>query len=130
METVKKAGSKKTRQIEDKEETERVAKMISIVAHREGHKLAGSVEAAKIALTEDDTVRLAFVGEEVSLDGNHPSRAGKSGDAILDSWIFANGTRVDSVWVGGGQVVSGGRHVGREAIAARFRTVMTELLAS
>ena len=31
---------------------ERVAKMISIVAHREGHKLAGSVEAAKIALTE------------------------------------------------------------------------------
>jgi hypothetical chaperone protein len=47
---------------------ERVAKMVSIVAHREGHKLAGSVEAAKIALTEDEVTRLVFAGEEVSLE--------------------------------------------------------------
>ena len=47
---------------------ERMARMISIVAHREGHKLAGSVEAAKIALTEADAVQLAFAGEEVALE--------------------------------------------------------------
>lgn len=47
---------------------DRVMKMISIIAHREGHKLAGSVEAAKIALTHETSTRLAFAGEEVSLE--------------------------------------------------------------
>ncbi|MET3523692.1 formimidoylglutamate deiminase [Mesorhizobium abyssinicae] len=66
----------------------------------------------------------------VSLDQNHPSLAGKRGDAILDAWIFANGTSVDCVWVHGKKQVSGGRHIGREAIAERFRAVMTALSAA
>jgi hypothetical chaperone protein len=41
--------------------------MISIVAHREGHRLAGDVEEAKIGLTDADSVQLDFEGEEVSL---------------------------------------------------------------
>jgi hypothetical chaperone protein len=49
---------------------ERVAKMIAIVAHREGHRLAGAVEDAKVALTDADTVHLHFAGEEVEL---HPA---------------------------------------------------------
>jgi hypothetical chaperone protein len=49
---------------------ERVEKMISIVSHREGHRLAGDVEDAKIALTDTDSVALSFEGEEVAL---HPS---------------------------------------------------------
>lgn len=49
---------------------ERVEKMISIVAHREGHRLAGDVEDAKIALTDADSVELKFEGEEVAL---HPA---------------------------------------------------------
>lgn len=49
---------------------ERVAKMISIVTHREGHLLAGAVEDAKIALTDADTTRLDFVGEDVELHPN------------------------------------------------------------
>lgn len=65
----------------------------------------------------------------VSLDGNHPSLAGKTGDAILDAWIFANGSKVDCVWVHGNKQVSGGRHARREAIAERFRSVMTALSA-
>jgi cytosine/adenosine deaminase-related metal-dependent hydrolase len=63
----------------------------------------------------------------VSLDGTHPSLAGKSGDAILDAWIFANGTTVDCVWVHGKKLVEGGRHGQRDAIARRFRAVMQEL---
>ena len=63
----------------------------------------------------------------VSLDGNHPSLAGKFGDAILDAWIFANGGKVDCVWVHGKKQVSGGRHAKREAVAKRFREVMTAL---
>ncbi|RUW67934.1 MULTISPECIES: formimidoylglutamate deiminase [unclassified Mesorhizobium] len=66
----------------------------------------------------------------VSLDQNHPSLAGKTGDAILDAWIFANGTSVDCVWVHGKKQVSRGRHIGREAIAERFRAVMTALSAA
>lgn len=65
----------------------------------------------------------------VSLDGNHPSLAGKTGDAILDAWIFANGSKVDCVWVHGNKQVSGGRHARREAIAERFRSVMRALSA-
>lgn len=63
----------------------------------------------------------------VSLDAGHPSLAGKTGDAILDAWIFANGSKVDCVWVHGKKQVSGGRHAKRDAIAERFRKVMTSL---
>jgi len=45
----------------------RVADMISIVGHREGHRLAGAVEDAKIALTDAPRTALAFAGEEVEL---------------------------------------------------------------
>ncbi|MER8582755.1 formimidoylglutamate deiminase [Mesorhizobium sp. M1423] len=65
----------------------------------------------------------------VSLDGKHPSLAGKAGDAILDAWIFANGTKIDCVWVHGRKLVSDGRHARRDAIAERFRQVMTALSA-
>lgn len=66
----------------------------------------------------------------VALDADHPSLAGKSGDAILDAWVFAGGTSVDSVWIGGRKLVSQGRHVRRDAIAARFRAVMSALGAA
>jgi len=46
---------------------ERVEKMISIIRHREGHRLAAAVEAAKIALTDTDDATVSFVGEEVDL---------------------------------------------------------------
>jgi hypothetical chaperone protein len=47
---------------------ERVDRMISIAAHREGHALASAVEAAKIALTDAEAARIAFAGEEVEID--------------------------------------------------------------
>ena len=42
-------------------------RMTSIVAHREGHRLIGAVEGAKIDLTQVAATRLAFEGEEVDL---------------------------------------------------------------
>lgn len=65
----------------------------------------------------------------VSLDGSHPSLAGKSGDAILDAWIFANGTAVDCVWIDGRKLVEAGRHHRRDAVARRFQAVMKKLSA-
>jgi formimidoylglutamate deiminase len=66
----------------------------------------------------------------VSLDVAHPSLAGKSGDAILDTWIFAGGTRVDCAWVRGRKLVEGSRHHLRETIAANFRKTMLEVVGS
>jgi len=54
---------------------------------------------------------------------------GEDGDGILDAWIFARGVAVDRVWVGGHQVVEGGRHVDRAAIASAYLSAMRELLA-
>ena len=66
----------------------------------------------------------------ISLDATRPSLAGKSGDAILDAWIFANGTGVDCVWVRGRKLVEAGRHRRRDDIAAKFRATMLELAGS
>lgn len=63
----------------------------------------------------------------VSLDENHPTLAGKSGDAVLDAWIFAGAAAVDCVWARGKKRVEGGRHHLREAVAARYRRTMTGL---
>ncbi|OJG00105.1 formimidoylglutamate deiminase [Pararhizobium antarcticum] len=50
-------------------------------------------------------------------------------DAVLDSWIFANGTQPDCVWVAGVKQVEHGRHIRHSEIASRFRGVMAALLA-
>lgn len=73
------------------------------------------------------------VGERadiVSLKAHHPAFAGRSKDAILDSWIFGGGARlVDCVWRGGVKQVKSGRHIARDRIDARYRAAMNKLLA-
>ncbi len=51
-----------------------------------------------------------------------------SGDRLLDHWTFAGGVKVDGVWALGQKRVEGGRHRKREAISARFRKAMAELI--
>lgn len=65
----------------------------------------------------------------ISLDAGHPSLATKRGDAILDAFIFAGQRMVDGVWRRGRRVVSGGRHVVRDAVAARYRLALGTLLS-
>jgi formiminoglutamate deiminase len=67
----------------------------------------------------------------VSLDAHDVALAGRSGDAILDSWIFGTGrSLVDCVWARGRKVVKDGRHYARETIALRFRQTLEGLLAA
>ena len=67
----------------------------------------------------------------LTLDADHPTLAGKSGDAILDAWIFSAGNLlVDCVWSGGRKIVRGGRHASREKIGARFAATMRRLCAA
>ncbi|AWN46455.1 formimidoylglutamate deiminase [Methylobacterium terrae] len=66
----------------------------------------------------------------VALDGADPALIERRGDALLDGWIFAAGSRaVDAVWVAGRRVVAGGRHVAREAVGARYAQVLARLMA-
>lgn len=66
----------------------------------------------------------------VTLAAEHPALIGKSGDFALDSAVFAApALPVETVIVGGKPVVSGGRHIDRARIAARYGAVIRRLLA-
>lgn len=66
----------------------------------------------------------------VSLDADHPALVGRSGDALLDAFVFsARSSIVDCVWRAGEKLVEGGRHRRAEAVLARFRGAMARLLA-
>jgi len=74
-------------------------------------------------------LRVGASADIVSLDAESASLAGRRGDEILDSWIFAGrGNMVESVWRHGKKVVAGGRHVDHERITVRYRNVLTKLL--
>jgi len=67
----------------------------------------------------------------VSLDTAHDALLDRQGDAVLDSWIFAARVApIDCVWRYGRKVVSGGRHIRRDAITARYRRVLAGLLSA
>jgi cytosine/adenosine deaminase-related metal-dependent hydrolase len=66
----------------------------------------------------------------VVLDPDHPSLAGRTGDALLDAWVFAAARPpIASVWRGGRQVVRNGRHIAAEPIAARYTACLRRLLS-
>jgi formimidoylglutamate deiminase len=67
----------------------------------------------------------------VSINAGDVALAGRSGDAILDSWIFGAGrSLVDCVWARGRKVVKDGRHHSRETIAQGFRRTLEGLLSA
>jgi formiminoglutamate deiminase len=75
-----------------------------------------------------DGLAVGAAADIVSLRGDDPAFAGRTGDAILDSWIFGGGRRVDCVWRGGVKRVEGGCHVARDAIDTRYRAAVAKLL--
>jgi formimidoylglutamate deiminase len=88
--------------------------------------VAGSAQALGVA----GGIAVGASADIVALDGDHPALVAREGDRILDSWIFAaRGSCVDTVWRRGRKLVSGGRHHDAAAITARYRAVMTRLLA-
>jgi formiminoglutamate deiminase len=73
-------------------------------------------------------IRPGASADLVSFDAGDPALAGRSDDAILDSWVFAN-ARIDCVWRRGQKIVSRGRHTARENIEQNYRRVLTQLLS-
>ena len=82
------------------------------------------------ALGADAALRVGATADIVALDPAHPALIGRTGDMLLDSWIFtARHGAIDGVWRGGRKCVSGGRHHRADAIGARYAEVIHKLLA-
>jgi formimidoylglutamate deiminase len=65
----------------------------------------------------------------ISLDPAHPALAQRSGDSLIDGWIFAaRDNPVDCVWRRGRKVVSGGHHHAREAAQRAYLALLPDLL--
>ncbi|MEJ8569457.1 formimidoylglutamate deiminase [Elongatibacter sediminis] len=64
----------------------------------------------------------------VELDGEHPLLAGRDGDTVLDTWIFADPRdMIRTVWVAGIPCVQAGRHLRRDVLEPPFRRAMRAL---
>jgi formiminoglutamate deiminase len=88
--------------------------------------LAGGAQALK---RRSGALSPGAAADLVSLRAGHSTLAGRSGDEILDAWIFAVGNPlIDCVWSGGRKLVVDGRHVAREPIAARYAAAMRRLV--
>ena len=89
------------------------------------HALAGGAQAS------GRNIGALAVGKRadiVALDDTHPDLCGVSGDRWLDAMTFVAGaSAISSVYVSGKRVVAGGRHIQRDAIAARYRRVVKRL---
>jgi formimidoylglutamate deiminase len=64
----------------------------------------------------------------LALDMTTVDLAGRRGDTLLDTFIFAgDGRMISDVWSSGRHMVRGGHHIDREAIVARYRQTVTAL---
>ncbi len=64
----------------------------------------------------------------IILDTKHPLLAGRSGDSILDTWIFAGGREViKDVFAGGQRVVQDRKHIDQDRIAEKYRQTVYRL---
>ena len=64
----------------------------------------------------------------VVLDTDHPLLCERSGDEVLDSWVFSgNSNAVRDVFVGGRQVIKNGHHAQEAVIAERFKSTIKSL---
>ena len=69
-----------------------------------------------------------YLADLIALDADDADLIGRSGDQILDTWIFARDDRlVRDVWSAGRHVVQNGRHVARETISADYRACLSRL---
>jgi formimidoylglutamate deiminase len=64
----------------------------------------------------------------VVLNTDHPALVGRTGDSLLDAWLFSgNGTPVQHVMVAGQWVVRDGQHHAQQPIAEAFARTMRRL---
>lgn len=87
--------------------------------------LAGGAQA----LGTDASLKVGAPADIVSVDMEHTALFGANEATLLDRLIFgARGRAIDCVWRAGRRVVSDGRHIAAQDIAARYRKVVAGLV--
>ncbi|MEO1241189.1 MAG: formimidoylglutamate deiminase [Pseudomonadota bacterium] len=85
---------------------------------------------AQAAGRNSGVIEVGRFADFIALDRNAINLFDKEEDAILDSYIFAGDDRlITDVWSAGRHVVTDGRHIKRDAITARYRSVLETLKA-
>lgn len=87
--------------------------------------VAGGAQAAG---RESGAIAAGKLADLVALDAAATDLEGRTGDDILDAFIFAGDDRmITDVWSAGRHMVQDGRHVAREAIETAYRKTMRGL---
>ncbi len=91
------------------------------------YKMAADAGAQALGLVSGE-IKPGACADLVVLDSDSPGLYARRGDAILDAAVFAGSRRfVDSVWVGGREVVSEGRHPMRAQVFERYKSALDAL---
>ena len=99
----------------------------SVGARLFGAALTGGAQALGIA----SGIAPGLRADIVTLNTNHPSLYGRSGDQWLDAWIFAaHSGAIDTVWRAGRKLVSQSRHHVGEAVRTRYKKTLDRILRS
>jgi formiminoglutamate deiminase len=89
--------------------------------------MAGGAQALGIKSGLD----VGSAADIMTLDAGHAALVCRTGDALLDSYVFAgSGGIIGDVWRGGEKLVSNGRHLRKDGIMARYGKTLGRLLAS
>ena len=98
--------------------------------HSSGRRLFDAINhgGALAAGRNSGTIAPGKLADLVALDSQAIDLAGRSGDTLLDCFIFAGGSdQVRDVWSAGRHMVREGRHIHREAIVSRYLAVKRQL---
>jgi formimidoylglutamate deiminase len=91
-----------------------------------GEALAGGAQAMGIA----PGLAVGHAADFVTLNAAHTALHGRTGDQLLDNWIFsARYGCIDTVWKRGRKLVSGGQHIGNAEVTARYLKVVDRIMA-
>jgi formimidoylglutamate deiminase len=99
-------------------------------SHSTGRRLFDAVVqgGAQAAGRHSGRIEVGQWADLLALDGEHPDMEGRSGDTLLDTYIFAGDDRmVLDVWSAGRHCVTEGQHIARGSIVKRYRGVMKSL---
>ena len=83
---------------------------------------------AQAAARGGGVIEVGALADLTALDGDAIDLIGKSGDMLLDAWIFSSAEpTITDVWSAGRHVVKKGRHIRRDAIRADYVTTIRSL---